>query len=245
MSDLAATQRAIAAVCLAAHIDEGALALLGGDPGRWRVYRDLVRNRLWALVLEGLPRTSAAAGRERFGGWFTRYLADDPPRTRFAREVTPACAEFIRRVEGDGLPPWLSEALAYDLAEHHVGLTDARPDPSRVTDFAMHLPAALDPAHRRLRLRWELVDEQWVERSRALLLHRHATQHTVETLALTPMAADVLDALDDGVTPAAEAVRAVLSRHDVVAGAVFIESFAELLGELMERGVLVGSLRTA
>jgi hypothetical protein len=243
VSDLVTSQRRIAALCLAAEVDEAALASLGGDPRRWRVYRDLVRNRLWALCLEGLPRAFAAAGVERFGGWFTRFLEADPPRTHFARDVAPALGAWALRDEGDALEPWLAEALAHDLAEHHVGLTNARPDASRVTDFAMHLPAALDPAHRRLRLRWERVDDAWVERPRALLLHRHATQHTVETLALTPMAADVLDAMDDGVTPAAEAVRAVLSRHDVVAGAVFVESFAGLLAELMERGVLAGSLR--
>ena len=53
----------------------------------------------------------------------------------------------------------------------------------------------------------------------------------------------MLDALDDGVTPATGAVRSVLSRHDLAAGAVFIESLAGLLAELMERGVLRGSLR--
>jgi hypothetical protein len=137
----------------------------------------------------------------------------------------------------------LPDGLSLDLAEHHVGLSDARLDPSRVTDFSMDLPAALDPTHRRLRLRWEPLGDGLVERPRALLLHRDAARYTVETLSLTPMTADVLDALDDGVTPAAEAVRSVLSRHDVVAGAAFVESLAGLLAELMERGVLAGSLR--
>jgi hypothetical protein len=243
VSDLAAARRALAAVCLGESLDAAAVAALGGDAQRWQVYRDLVRNRLWALAVEGLPRSFAAVGAERFGGWFTRFLGDDPPRTHFARDVAPALAGHVLRVEGDALSPWLREALAHDVAEHFVGLTDARLDPARVTDFAMHLPAALAPSHRRLRLEWERVEGEWVERPRALLLHRDAATHAVETLALTPMAADVLDALDDGRTPAAEAVRAVLARHDVSAGAVFIESLAGLLADLMERGVLVGSRR--
>ena len=246
MSELDAAQRALAAVCLGARVDEAALVALGGDPRRWRVYRDLVRNRLWALALEGLPRTLAAAGVERFGGWFADMLERDPPRTRFARDVAPALAEHIRALAGDALAtaePWVCEALAHDVAEHHVGLTADRLDPSRVTDFAMDLPAALDPGHRRLRLRWERVDGEWTERPRALLLHRHPTRHTVEALALNPLAADLLDALDEGTTPATDAVRAVLARHDVAAGAAFIEGLAALLAELMERGVLLGSLR--
>lgn len=246
MSELDAAQRALAAVCFGTRVDEAALAALGGDPRRWRVYRDLVRNRLWALVLEGLPRTLAAAGAERFGGWFADMLERDPPRTRFARDVAPALAEHIRARAGDALAaaePWVCEALAHDVAEHHVGLTADRLDPSRVTDFAMDLPAALDPGHRRLRLRWELVDGEWTERPRALLLYRHPTLHTVEALALNPLAADLLDALDEGTTPATDAVRAVLARHDVAAGAAFIEGLAGLLAELMERGLLAGSLR--
>jgi len=246
VSDLTEQQRALARVCLGARLDEASLSTLGGDARRWQVYRDLVRGRLWAAVIEGLPRTLVAAGTERFGGWFTGFLEGAPPSTRYVREVTPAFARWVRATEGDGLSTpsgWLAEALSHDLAEHHVGLSDARLDPSRLADFSMDLPAALDPTHRRLRLRWELVDGALLERPRALLLHRHSTLHTVETLELTPMAADVLDALDDGVTPATGAVRSVLSRHELSAGAVFLESLAGLLAELMERGVLLGSRR--
>jgi len=246
MSELTARQRALARVCLAERLDEASLSTLGGDARRWQVYRDLVRGRLWAAVIEGLPRTFSAAGSDRFGRWFTAFLEGAPPRTRYVREVTPAFARWVRESEGDGLSSpsgWLPEALSLDLAEHHVGLSDARLDRTRLADFSMDLPAALDPTHRRLRLRWELLDGAVLERPRALLLHRHPTRHTVEALELTPMTAEVLDALDDGVTPAAVAVRSVLSRHELSAGAVFIESLAGLLAELMERGVLRGSLR--
>lgn len=87
MSDLDGRQRALARVCLAAALPDVALALLEGDTARWRVYRDLVRNRLWAALVEALPRTLAAAGAERFGGWFTRFLDEAPPRTRYLREL--------------------------------------------------------------------------------------------------------------------------------------------------------------
>ncbi len=243
MSGLDAHQRAIARLTLGAELDEASLASLGGDRVRWLVYRDLVRNRLWSLLLEALPRTFAAAGSARFGGWFTRYLDEEAPRTHFVRDVAPAFGRWVRAAEAEALAspsPWLPEALSLDLAEHHVGLSAARVDASRLTDFAMDLPAALDPTHQRLRLSWT---PEGAPDARALLLFRHPERHSVETLALTPMAADVLDAMDDGATPAAEAVRAVLARYDVVAGSAFVESFAGLLAELMERGVLRGSLR--
>lgn len=132
MSELTEQQRALARVCLGAQLDEASLSALGGDPRRWQVYRDLVRGRLWAAVIEGLPRTLSAAGVERFGGWFTGFLEGAAPRTRYVREVTPAFARWVRATEGDALSspsPWLPEALSLDLAEHHVGLSDARLDP--------------------------------------------------------------------------------------------------------------------
>lgn len=244
MSDLGARQRAIARVCLAAAAPDDALALLGGDPGRWRVYRDLVRNRIWAALVEALPRTLAAAGAERFGGWFTRFLDEAPPRTRYVREVAPAFGVWVRAAEGDGLArpsPWLPDALALDLAEHHVALSGARLDLSRVTDFSMDRPAALDPTHRRVRLRWTTDAGAMVERPRALLLHRHPTHGSVETLELSPLGADLLDAMDDGATPVTAAIGAVLSRSALPADGGFAEAFAGLLADLMERGVLHGS----
>ena len=67
MSGLDAQQQAIARLTLGAELDEASLASLGGDRARWLVYRDLVRNRLWALLLEALPRTFASASMRATG----------------------------------------------------------------------------------------------------------------------------------------------------------------------------------
>lgn len=244
MSDLDGRQRAIARVCLGEAPPADALALLGGDPRRWQVYRDLVCTRLWRALLEALPRTYVAAGGERFGGWFTRFLDEAPPRTRFVREVAPAFGAWVRAAEGEALSrpaPWLPEALALDLAEHHVALSDARLDPSEMAAFSMDLPAALDPAHRRVRGRWAVEGEAVVERPRTLLLHRHPTLGSVETLELSALGADLLDAMDDGATPVTAAIGGVLSRSGLSADGAFAEAFAGLLSDLMEREVLLGS----
>ncbi len=246
MSDLDARQRAIARVCLGEEPPTDALALLGGDPRRWQVYRDLVRTRLWRALLEALPRTYAAAGPDRFGGWFTRFLDEAPPRTRYVREVAPAFGAWVRAAEGDALSrpaPWLPDALTLDLAEHRVALSDARLDPSRVAPFSMDLPAALDPAHCRARLWWAMDGASAIHRPRALLVHRHPATGRAETLELDALDAEVVDAMDDEATPVTAAVLSVLNRHGLAADAAFSGRLAGLLADLMERGVLLGSRR--
>ena len=160
------------------------------------------------------------------------------------REVAPAFGAWVRAAEGDGLArpsPWLPDALALDLAEHRVALSDARLDPCRVVAFAMDRPAALNPTHRRVRLRWAIEGGAVVERPRTLLLHRHPTLGSVETLELSPLGAELLDAMDDGATPVTAAIGGVLSRSGLPADGAFAEAFAGVLADLMERGVLLGS----
>lgn len=245
MSDLDARQRAIARACLGEAPPADALALLGGDPRRWQIYRDLVRTRLWRVLLEALPRTYAAAGDERFGGWFTRFLGEAPPRTPFVREIAPAFGTWVRAAEGEELTrpaPWLPEALARDLAEHEVALSDARLDPSKLADFLMELPAALDPTHRRLRVRWEVEGPEAVERPRTLLIHRHPASGRAETLELDELDAEIMDAMDTA-TPVTDAVLAVLKRRGEEADGALSMRLADLLADLMDRGILRGSLR--
>lgn len=246
MSDLDARQRAIARVCLDETPPADALSLLGGDPRRWQVYRDLVRTRLWRALLEALPRTCAAAGSERFGGWFTRFLGEAPPRTPFVREVAPAFGAWVRAAEGDGLAtpaPWLHEALALDLAAHHVALSDARLDPAELADFSMDLPAALDPTHRRVPVRWALEGAGAVERPRTLLIHRDPSSGRAETLELDALSAEIVDAIDDRATAVTDAVRSVARRRDLVVDGAFGARLADLLADLTERGILQGSRR--
>jgi hypothetical protein len=108
--------------------------------------------------------------------------------------------------------------------------------------FRMDLPAAFDPVHRRVRTHWILEGSEAIEGPRTLLLYRDVNRHSVEVLVLTPVAADVLDAMDNGVTSPAAAARAVLSRDGLAPGTAFIDSFAGLLADLIDRGILKGSL---
>lgn len=243
--DFDALARALRRVCFAPNIDLADLARLG--PGRWSLYRDLVRSRIEGALAEALPRTRDAAGAERFGRWIARWLDASPPRTRYVRELMPQFVAWREGLDGSDLPPCFDDLVRYEVALHAVGLApDPSPDALLAAPFEMHRPARFHPVLRRLDLRWP-VHARHCEREPdaepapcALLVYRDAQRFQAETLALSPVAARVVDAMREGGAVTA-AVQRALAAEDLHAGADFIGSFADLLGDLMERGVLLGA----
>lgn len=243
--DFESLARSLRRVCLAPAADPADLARLG--PGRWSLYRDLVRSRIAGALAEALPRTRDAAGAARFEGWITRWLDESPPSTRYVRELMPQFVAWHAHREGSELPACFDDLLRYEVALHAVGLApDPAPEAVLAAPFEMHRPARFHPVLRRLDLRWP-VHARFCEREPdaapapcALLIYRDAQHFRAETLALSPMAARVLDAMRGGCEVTA-AVQGALAADDLHAGAAFLESFADLLADLMERGVLLGA----
>lgn len=239
--------RRLRRLCLSATPGSDDISALGGSP-RWSLYRELVRGRIRGAIFEALPRTRDCAGHARFEAWITRWLDASPPRTRYVRALMP---EFVRwlgesRGERGALPEFFDELLRYEVACHAVALA---PDPSSeelaAGEFVMHRPAKFHPVLRRLDLRWEVhLDPVCPAASpspRALLIVRDPTRFSPETLALTPMAAAVFDAMREGRDDVTTCVQRCLASQELAAGEAFMESFAELLATLIERGVLLGS----
>lgn len=240
--------RALGRVCLApAEAPEDLAAL--GSTGRWGLYRELVRGRVHGAIAEALPRCRAAAGAHRFESWIASWLDARPPRTRYVRELMP---EFVRwldanEVAREGLPAHFDDLLRYEVALHFVGLApDPSPEALAADEFAMDRPARFHPVLRRLDLNWDVLGDLSAEAERsprALLVYRDATRLTSETLALSPVAAVVIDAMREESADVTACVQRALASRDMSAGAEFIESFAELLGTLLERRVILGSAR--
>ncbi|MEZ4391299.1 MAG: putative DNA-binding domain-containing protein [Polyangiales bacterium] len=240
--------RALGRVCLAAAEAPDDLAALGAS-GRWGLYRDLVRGRVRGALAEALPRCREAAGASRFEAWVAAWLDACPPRTRYVRELMP---EFVRWLDAsgearEGLPEYFEDLLRFEVALHFVGLApDPSPEALAADDFAMDRPARFHPVLRRLDLRWDVLAGTPPEAApspRAVLVYRDATRFTSETLALSPIAAAVIDAMREGRDGVTACVQRTLASRELSAGAEFIESFAELLGTLLERRVILGSAR--
>lgn len=240
--------RALGRVCLATSEAPEDLAALG-PTGRWGLYRDLVRGRVRGAIAEALPRCREAAGAERFEAWIASWLDARPPRTRYVRELMP---EFVRWLDERDearaqLPAYFDDLLRYEVALHFVGLApDPSPEDLAADDFAMDRPARFHPVHRRLDLRWDVLGALSADAEpspRSVLVYRDATRFTSETLTLSPIAAAVIDAMRDGRADVTACVQRALATRELSAGAEFIESFAELLGALLERRVILGSAR--
>ncbi len=243
--DFDALARSLRRVCLAPDAAPADLARLG--PGPWPLYRTLVRSRIVGALAEALPRTLDAVGAERFNGWIARWLDESPPSTRYVRELMPQFVAWRDRLPEADLPPFFDDLLRYEVALHAVGLApDPAPDALRAAPFEMSRPARFHPVLRRLDLRWP-VHARRCEREPdaapapcAVLVYRDPQRFHAETLALSPVAARVLDAMREG-GEVTVAVQRALAAEEFHASAAFVESFADLLADLMERGVLLGA----
>lgn len=243
--DFHALARSLRRVCFAPDADPADLARLG--PGPWTLYRALVRSRIVGALAEALPRTRDAVGGERFDGWIARWLDASPPSTRYVRELMPQFVAWRDRLPEVDLPPCFDDLLRYEVALHAVSLApDPSPDALRDAPFDMHRPARFHPVLRRLDLRWPVHARRCEHEAApspapcAVMVYRDAQRLHAETLALSPVAARVLDAMREG-GEVTTAVQRALAAEELHASAAFVESFADLLADLMERGVLLGA----
>mgnify|MGYP000872389561 CR=1 FL=1 len=240
-------QRRLARVCLDPTPSDDDLRALGATPERWHLYRALVRGRMVDTLGDALPRTRDALGAARFEAATGAFLHRAPPDTRYVRELCIRFADFL-----EGAPDVLADAApwALDMARFeaavmrcHIAL-DPRPDDPAVVDFDMARAPALTPAQHFLRVSWSVHAQGAIPEPGALglLLYRDPANDRVETLVLTPIAADIYERLARADASVTDCVRAALAQHDAVAGQVFVERFADFLGDLMDRRVLLGGL---
>ncbi len=240
-------KRRLARVCFDAAPSADDIAALGDDPARWMLYRAMVRGRFVDTFIEALPRFAAALGRERLTRAVDAWLAEAPPATRYVRELSIEFARFIEAAPHrlDGAAPWALDAARYEAAvmRCHVALDASR---DGVTDLDMALPAALSPAQRLVRASWSVhLDGEPAPGPLALVVYRAIGTDAIETLELTPVAADIYEAMTDGARSLTDCATSALARNDSAAGQLFIETFANFLGDLIDRGVLLGSRATA
>ena len=76
----------------------------------------------------------------------------------------------------------------------------------------------------------------------ALCLYRDPTTHDVETLELTPVAAAILAGIEQDHASLTDVVRNASGQANVEVDVAFVEALSALLADLVERGVLLGSL---
>jgi hypothetical protein len=229
---------------------------LGDDPARWRAYRRMVRSRFYQTIDHAFERLIGVIGEGAFHAHVDRFLADDPPRSPYLRDVPGEFLRWFERSGGDaGLVPYALDLMRYEWAELDTAYSHDEAPSQEVAPLDMERPPVLAPAHRLLTLEYPVhhVGLDGSGRPAApgrvsLCLYRDPRTHEVETLELTPVAATLLAAIQGQSGEAAEGaslstlVRRAAAAHEASIDVAFVEALSTLLADLTERGVLLGSL---
>jgi hypothetical protein len=215
---------------------------------RLLVYRLLVRNNLAGVVFKMMARTRARA-ESAFDATFVAFLDEVGPRSHYLRDVPHELFAWARgRWESDpSLPPYLVDLAAHELTEYAVSAASEGP-PRAIVDIALDRPLAF-AAHARLRryrhavhsLPDDAADATVPEpRAVAVVVYR-APDDAVLSIEIETVHASALESLLGG-EPLETALRVATERHGVALDDDALASFARLMADLGERGILLGGL---
>jgi hypothetical protein len=247
-------QRTLRNVLLADDPSPADFRSLGEETKGWRAYRRMVRSRFYQTIDHAFERLIGALGAEAFHRLVDRFLAEDPPRSPYLRDLPGEFLRFVERTypglsETHPLPPYALDLMRYEWAELDTAYSHQEVLAADVVPLDMHRMAVLSPAHRLLQLEYR-VHQMGVDGSAApahrspvcLCLYRDRKTHEVETLELTPVAARMLAEIARRAAPLAEIVRDAAEGGRLPVDVAFIDALSTLLADLTERGLLVGSV---
>ena len=236
-------QRAVLSVCFEAEPPEAALAALG-DRKVWLLYRELTRDRLLREIECALPRTCAALDRPALSRTFVQHLDQDPPRTRFFREIVRSFADSALRsweTEPD-IPEHACDLLRYELALWEVSDAPDEP-PCELAEFAfdrvpvvsraltlLHVQHAVHPPHCSC-----TKGEFW------LCIQRGPNEARPQTWKFNRTTFALLEDFQRGDASASECVQRVARRLGAKVTPQYIERLCETLAQWIELWILLGS----
>lgn len=240
-NDLAELQNYLARAALGPELPPGL------DGTRLALYRRLVHGALDECMVSILPRTAARLG-DRFWREVRLFYAERGPRTHYLRDVP---TEFLAWWAGRPEPPADLPAYALDLARHEatsIEVGAALDGGGRPAVAALELgrPVVFQEATalRRYGYAVHRLPEDPEDRSEpeatpvALLAYRDA-EHELRYLELSPVAAAILERLLGGAT-LQEAIVGGATAGGVPVDDALLQGTAALLGDLAERGALLG-----
>ncbi|MCU0656259.1 MAG: putative DNA-binding domain-containing protein [Polyangiaceae bacterium] len=242
-NDLASLQAYLARAALGAELPPE----LHGT--RLAIYRRLVQGALDTCMLSILPRTAARLG-DRFWREARRFYAERGPATHYLRDVP---SEFLAWCRGrwpslEDIPAYALDLAAHEVTAIEVGAAldgSARP---AVAALSLEAPVVFQEATalRRYAHAVHLLPEEESDRSEpearpvALLVYRDAA-HELRYLELSPTAAFLLEGLLEGLT-LQQAIVEGARRGEVRVADARLQGVAVLLGDLAERGALLGGV---
>lgn len=249
MTALDEVQRAFARICFERSPSEEDLALLCDDRERWLMYRQMVRHRLFGMMRLGLPRTAELLGKARFQAAGAAYLAEQPPESRFIRDVVP---ELLRHAlpalrADPTLPPHLPDLARYEAAKWAVASLEWEAADAGELDF--EAPAVINPTvrvvpidHRVDKPAEAATGFPRLAETHHALVYRKPGSAPVFTYVLNDIGGRLFAAWTKDQS-CADGAREVLAELGRTPDARFIDGMAGVLAALVEQSVILGSRR--
>lgn len=239
--------RAATQVCFDRVPSEPSFETLMSRRDRWLSYRRMVRQRLFAMMGQGLPKSWELIPREARERAFEAWLAEAPPRTRFIREVVPVFVEFA-------LPRWCAESsvsgalrdlIRYEMCKWELSYRPVTIEPGPC-EFAFELVPAMNPALELLELEYPVNEkhdelETLEPRATRLCVYRDGTDHLIYTLTLNAVTLDIVREWMRGEKTVADAVKGVAAARNTPIDQKFIAGLTTVLEDFIQRGVVLGS----
>src|SRR4051812_7958403 len=150
-------QQTLKQVVLAREPSPDEVRSLGEETYAWRAYRRMVRARFYQTIDHAFERFIGAIGVDAFHRMVDHFVAEDPPRSPYLRDLPGEFLQFFERGYGvlsevHGLPGYALDLARYEWAELDTAYTYREAHPADVLPFDMKRPAVLSPAHRLLHL---------------------------------------------------------------------------------------------
>lgn len=217
------------------------------DLERLWVYRRLVRGNFRSTLELTLTRTLARLG-QIFDEYFDRYLAHRASQTHLLREIAD---EFLQYSEDQWktdprIPGYLWDLAQLEAAQLRIAASpnDPIPTPREALDLSRGVQFTRAMTLLRLSYAVHLLPDSAQDNSlpvpgeTTLLLYRNA-DYEVKALALTPLAATLIEELQGGAALGASLTRTVENPKQLTE-LPLLEGTASLLADLASRGVVLG-----
>lgn len=241
-------QRDVQAVCLDREVDEQRLSRLG-DERVFRIYRDMVRRRVYGELKIALPRSCLAAGEAAFDTAFATFMTERPPRRRFFHDVPVEFAEVAEPLfrKGGTAKPYAADMMLYESACWKVSDMPADvPEAFELTEFDFELPTVLHPTVRLLALEYPVHihhedEREYVKKPTPVVLYRPDDADRVRYLSVSARGYAVLMHVHTHGCTMTEAIKQVSQAQHFAVDQSFLEKFCALLADLVDRRVILGS----
>lgn len=213
---------------------------------RLLVYRQLVLNRFVDAVDIGIPQSIEVRGRAAFLQEVSLFLEDQASRSPYLRDIASEFVAWVspRWLQDPNVPDYLPSLARHELLSFEMASEPEESNLATGDELDLELPVAFQRAARIVRYPFAVhraTSDQEPPREDVALLAYRDKEHRVRFLELGVIAAAVLTELMDDCAPLRQAISQACVATEVEVTDDILSGIAELLADLAERGVLLGS----